>query len=126
MLAPESENINKDSPIAPVADLFVCGLCRFIVTPFPLQCSLCNSLYCEECVKNLYKFKCPNRSCKDTAKPEELHRSVREVLEQLHFSCPGCKEDFRYVDAFAHVATCPKIGADSRFVDPSSLGKIVA
>jgi hypothetical protein len=127
MITPESDNINKDSPMAPAADLFVCGLCQFIVSPFPMQCSSCNNLYCEECVKKLYSWKCTNHTCKDqTSKPEELHRSVREILEQLHFLCPGCKEDLKYEEAFKHTAVCTKITAEQRVIDSSSLGKIVA
>ncbi len=118
MLAPESDLINKDTPMAPVSDLFVCGLCKYIVSPFPQQCSACNLLYCQECVRNLYRWKCPNHRCKEAnSEPETLHRSVREILEQMHFVCPGCKLDLCYEEAFKHVTQCPKITDDLRQID---------
>ena len=48
---PSCDFINVESPLKDAVDLFVCGLCKFIVQPFPLECPQCNGLYCESCVQ---------------------------------------------------------------------------
>jgi len=34
---------------------------------------------------------------------------VKDVLEILQFSCPGCKEMLKYEAYFEHLKTCTKI-----------------
>ena len=41
--------------------------------------------------------------------PEELHRSVREVIEKLVFLCPGCGIKMQYESMFDHVTVSDKI-----------------
>lgn len=125
MTALDTTKINKNSPLAPAVDLFICGLCNYIVTPYPSQCNNCHNLYCKECIKNLLTWKCPRR-CPGQSKTEDLHHSVKEVLEHLQLCCPGCKSDFQYEKAFEHVRTCDKINEESKVMDASSLGRIVA
>jgi len=93
----------------PAFELFVCGMCQFIVQPFPLECPGCNSLYCENCVKMQRNWSCLKQVCRSRQPPTKMHRSVQEVLELLNFNCPGCNERKRYVAFFEHVAACEQI-----------------
>ena len=127
MLQAESTSINRHTPMAAAIEYFLCGLCQFVVSPFPRQCSGCHSLYCESCISNLVRWKCPQKNCKaqSDTQPEDMHRSVKEILERLEFDCPGCKTNLRYQEMFAHVKTCAEIKSTNR-VDQSQLIKIVA
>lgn len=82
------------------------------MTPFPLECVGCNSLYCEKCVKMQRSWACTVMNCRSRMQPIKMHRSVQEVLEVLMFNCPGCQKRVRYQAFFEHVATCAKIGQD--------------
>lgn len=99
--------------MAPAVDLFVCGLCQFVVSPFPLECPGCNSLYCDNCVKMQRTWSCTVQNCRSRQQPTKMHRSVQEVLELLNFTCPGCNERKRYKAFFEHVKVCERIGADA-------------
>ena len=43
-----------------------------------------------------------------------MHRKVKEILQSLHFMCPGCKTRYKYDDVSDHALKCDK-------VDPSLL-----
>ena len=47
--------------------------------------------------------------CSSRSYPVKLHRDVKDVLEILQFSCPGCKEMLKYEAYFEHLKTCTKI-----------------
>ena len=53
-----------------------------------------------------------------------MHNNVREILELVQFTCPGCGERKRYEAFFNHVKTCPRIGADS-MVSSEQMQKIM-
>ena len=106
-------------------DLFVCGLCQFIVTPYPLECSACNKLFCESCVQMQRSWKCPHQNCQSRMATKKVHRSVQEIMELLNFNCPGCGQRKRYEAIFNHVKTCERIQPDV-MVSNEQVQKIVA
>lgn len=112
--APSSSQINEASRMEPAISCFVCGLCKFVVSPFPLECPGCNSLYCENCVRIQRSWSCTLPTCKSRVQPVEMHRSVKEVLELINFQCPGCNEKKRYQQFFEHVRSCDKIQDDGK------------
>ena len=109
----------------PALDLFVCGLCKFIVAPFPMECPGCNSLFCEGCVRMQRSWTCTVQSCRSRMQPTEMHRSVKEILELVTFVCPGCNEKKRYQAFFDHVQSCGQIQAENK-VSNEQIQKIVA
>lgn len=71
MQVPEKQQICTSSKIQVGIDLFMCGLCNYLVTPgkldkseAPLQCCQCHSLFCEWCVNSQMMWQCPNPACK--------------------------------------------------------------
>ena len=120
-----SSQINEASNMAPAFEMFVCGLCRFVVSPFPLECPGCNSLYCSNCVTMQRNWSCTLQSCRSQMQPTKMHRSVQEVLELLNFNCPGCGERKRYNAIFEHVKVCDRIRADE-MVSNEQIQKIVS
>ena len=113
VVSASSMQINEASRVAPAFNQFVCGLCQFIVTPFPLECPTCNALYCEQCVKMQRSWSCTVQNCRSRQRPTEMHRSVKEILELINFSCPGCGTRKRYQAFFNHVQTCEEIRPDA-------------
>ena len=120
-----SYDINDATRMSPAFDLFVCGLCQFVVQPFPRECPGCNSLYCDPCIKMQRSWSCSVNNCRSRMQPVELHRQVKEILETLSFTCPGCSERKRYTAFFEHVKQCNKISADD-CVSQEQVQKIVA
>lgn len=118
---PTSAEINIQSPLKNSIDLFACGLCKFIVQPFPLECPACNGLYCEDCVKSSPRWACqaPIKGvpCQSRLAPVKLHRDVKEVLENLQFLCPGCKQNLKYETFFEHVKDCDAIAEESKITE---------
>ena len=106
-------------------DLFVCGLCQFIVAPYPLECAACNNLFCEACVRMQRSWVCPHANCRSRLAAKKVHRSVQEIMELLNFNCPGCGQRKRYEAMFNHVKTCEHINADV-MVSNEQVQKIVA
>ena len=123
--APSSSQINEASRMEPAIGCFVCGLCKFIVTPFPLECTGCSSLYCENCVKLQRSWSCTLPTCKSRQPPAKMHISVKEILELINFQCPGCKDKKRYVQFFDHVKTCEKIQSGDK-MSAEEIQKIVS
>ena len=95
-------------------DYFLCAFCNLLVqpkdsdkaSPYALQCAVCNTLFCEECVTYNQVFSCPKPLCKSQAAPEQIHFKVKEILEAVRVFCPGCKQCFRYLEAIAHAKEC--------------------
>lgn len=110
MTDPTSSEINIQSPLKTSINLFSCGICKYVVQPFPLECPQCNGLYCEECVKGVRSWMCKSPLkgllCSSRNPPVKLHRDVKEILEILQFSCPGCKVSWKYEEFFEHVKEC--------------------
>jgi hypothetical protein len=104
MLSAETDAILADTPMNAALDIFSCGLCKFICSPYPQQCSQCNMLFCEGCIGTQLQWQCPHEKCKTRAAPEALHRSVKEIIQRLHFKCPGCQQRFSYEAIFEHAA----------------------
>ena len=94
-------------------DLFVCGLCQFVTTPFPVECPQCNRLYCEHCVKSQRSWMCTGADCRSRQPPVRLNNNVREIMELLIFECPGCGERKRYQAFFEHVKNCDRISEEN-------------
>ena len=125
MAMASSSQINEASRMASAVDLFTCGLCQFIVTPYPLECPACNRLFSENCVKSQRNWSCPHANCRSRMRPVKMHNNVREILELMQFNCPGCGERKRYNAFFEHVKTCTSISSDS-MVSTEQMQKIVS
>ena len=52
--------------------------------------------------------------CGSMARPVEMHRSVKEILELMMINCPGCGKKMRYEAAFEHISQCDKITAEMK------------
>ena len=50
MLDPEKEQLVLDAPMYDLVEEFICGLCKYVVSPFPEECPACNKLYCTDCI----------------------------------------------------------------------------
>ena len=111
--------------MAGAIDLFVCGLCQFIVAPYPLECAACNKLFCQNRVRMQRSWVCPHPDCRSRLAARKVHRSVQEIMELLNFNCPGCGTRKRYEAIFSHVKTCDQIQADA-MVSNEQVQKIVA
>ena len=98
--------------MVPAFDVFICGLCQFVVAPYPLECPGCNSLFCENCVRMVRNWSCTVQNCRSSIAPTKMNRSVHEILELLMFNCPGCNERKRYAAFFEHVTHCERIPSD--------------
>ena len=118
--------INEASRMSSAIDQFVCQLCKFIAEPDPLECSQCNMLFCENCVKMQLRWQCPVNGCRCKVRPVKLHRNVQEILDMLLFICPGCKQSMKYRKIFEHVKQCDKISEDHKMSEESIKEKIVA
>ena len=107
MLTPSMQQINEASRMdAGVIDHFLCGLCRYVVTPYPQECPACNRLYCQQCVEMQRRWECNNTSCRSRAAPTKMHNAVQEILDLVMFICPGCDKKMRYKQMFDHVKQC--------------------
>jgi hypothetical protein len=112
--APEKAQILTSSKMEVAFDYFLCAFCNLLVqpkdsdkaSPYALQCAVCNTLFCEECVTYNQVFSCPKPLCKSQAAPEQIHFKVKEILEAVRVFCPGCKQCFRYLEAIAHAKEC--------------------
>lgn len=79
----------------------------------PKECPKCASVYCFECNNNdiSKKGKWFCKECQAAEPLVDLHRTVKEVLEKLVFSCPKCAEVKRtYNEIHTHMNNCA--GAD--------------
>ena len=94
--------------------MFICGFCKYIVQPFPLECPDCNALYCGKCVQSQMRWCCQVMQCGSMQRPVEMHRSVKEILEMMMIICPGCEKKMRYESAFEHISQCDKITANMK------------
>jgi hypothetical protein len=60
----------------------------------------------------------PGLNCTSRNPPKELHRHVKEVLEILQFTCPGCKESYKYEQFFEHASECNEIKEEHKIQQP--------
>lgn len=88
-MAPSSSQVNVYSPMEKCFNLFICGLCTHVVAPYPKECADCNSLFCTDCVAMRARWMCP--TCKSVKAARDCHHSVKEIIDNLYFYCPGCK-----------------------------------
>eukprot|EP00347_Sterkiella_histriomuscorum_P011771 403371155 len=100
-----------------VIDHFLCKICRLVVYQ-PKECSRCASLYCFDCSNNLIsknsKWQCVDKKCNSQDPLVEIHRTVKEVMEKLVFSCPKCGGNKRtYNEMVKHIPVCDGANADS-------------
>ena len=54
-----------------------------------------------------------------------MHHSVKEILENIMLNCPGCNQNFMYVEAFKHVKVCEHI-REGKAVSQVDLQKMIA
>lgn len=95
-------------------NLFMCGLCNYVVAPYPLQCTQCHVLYCESCIGALLQWSCQQQNCRTSLPPEPMHRGLKEILQKMFFNCPGCKVRYNYENVFDHVQKCDKVPSSCR------------
>ncbi|TNV78665.1 hypothetical protein FGO68_gene9772 [Halteria grandinella] len=116
---------------------FMCILCKNLVSPYPrgpLECSQCQSIFCEGCIDNFVSaniinhsskgaantdmralFSCP-RGCQDL-RVQKLHVYAQQQLNQVTLRCPyygsdGCQEVILYSELIEHMLSkCPQIHA---------------
>ena len=90
---PEEVSLTQYVPtdIPNVIDHFICKLCNSVVFQ-PKECSKCEQAYCFNCtqlsIANQKKWKCPK--CNSEEPLLDMHRVIKEVLDQLIFKCPKC------------------------------------
>ena len=77
-----------------VATNFLCQICHS-VSREPVKHTLCETIYCKDCIANAAGFKCP--SCPFDENPKErisdLNRLERNVHGDLRINCLFCKAD---------------------------------
>ena len=89
-------------------DHFLCKLCGYVVHK-PKECPQCAQTFCHDCVQDRIlstkiKWQCP--TCQSVDQVNELHRSVKEVLDVLVFKCPKCGGKRSYSDMETHIQEC--------------------
>ena len=126
MLEASTMQINEATRMSSAVDQFMCQLCKFIAEPYPQECPQCNLLFCENCVKMQLRWQCPVNGCRCKAKPQTLHRNVKEILDMLLFTCPGCGVAKKYKQIFEHVKECDQISQDHKMSEDSVKEKILA
>ncbi len=85
----------------------LCCVCLDIVKT-PMECSKCETLYCQICWEVLKMAGKPCVSkCGDTAIIKKANKFVREILEKLSFTCSRCNKTKIFYDEYIkHLNTC--------------------
>ena len=90
-----------------VINHFVCRLCSNVVFE-PKECPHCEQPYCFNCqqieIATKKEWQC--RKCKSKEQLVNMHRVVKEVFDQLIFSCPKCQQKRSYQDMLKHIQSC--------------------
>lgn len=93
-----------------VINHYLCKICGLIVIQ-PKECPRCAVLYCFDCnqgqITKNSKWACQNKQCNTTEAVIDIHRTVKEVMEKLIFSCPKCLGNKRtYNEIIQHIQQC--------------------
>lgn len=97
------ENYNEHKNI--ITDM-MCAVCLNVVFK-PVECFLCETLMCEECLQILHIAgkKCITAKCKSQI--SKANKFVREILGNLKITCEHCnKKNINYSDYFSHLEKC--------------------
>ena len=110
--------INNKNDFEVIKNQSVCPLCKGILWE-PIQCSICESCYCEKCLEKYFKGKnkiCPNNCENSTFK---LSKLVKNMLSILKFNCPNnCDEIIPYEQYSLHLRSkCSKEDYKSKYFE---------
>ena len=91
-----------------IKDEIICEICSGILIN-PKQCQSCESIFCENCIKewNKKNNSCPKRCSNFIIK--EPSKIIKRLLDKLKIECNYCKKDFNYETfLFKHYPECYK------------------
>jgi len=96
----------------------ICYLCEHLLWN-PLQCSVCESSFCNECLKEYFlknDKSCPNNCINPTFKESKL---LNEILSKLQFNCPNkCNDIIPYEEFFSHLnSKCSKVDYKKKYLE---------
>jgi hypothetical protein len=90
--------VNKD-----FEDTYKCSMCLNIVKR-PTSCKECDALFCSRCIEKNPLDQCSLCNTAGIKKRigKRLNRQVKNILDDLKFSCPICKKTFKYENFKRH------------------------
>ena len=95
------ENIVKNEVYGALKNDVICPLCEELMI-VPMECSICQNLYCEKCIE---KWKKKGGNCPLLCTNSEIHKVTekRKKVFKLKFKCiKGCGEEILFNDIKNH------------------------
>ena len=91
-------------------DPFLCPICFYIVQEKNVQCSDCQQIFDDHCLKKWLENNGSCPSCKhDRFNPSVMNRNLRNQLEIVDFTCQSCGEVISYLNRRSHSRVCESL-----------------
>ena len=95
------ENIVKDEVFKALKDQVICSICEELMI-VPMECSICQNLYCEKCIE---KWKKKGGNCPFHCNNSEIQKVIekKRMISKIKFKCiKGCGAEILFNDIKNH------------------------
>ena len=95
------ENIVKDELFEALKESVICPLCEELMI-VPMECSVCQNLYCEKCIE---KWKKKGGTCPHQCSNSEFKKVIekKRMISKIKFKCiKGCGAEILFNDITNH------------------------
>ena len=97
----KEENIVKNEIFEELKESVICPLCEELMI-VPMECSICQNLYCEKCIE---KWKKKGGGCPHQCTNYEFKKVIekKRMITKIKFRCiKGCGAEIKYNDIVNH------------------------